>query len=451
MNKTREIISIYWLIKLRWISTAFVILVTILAKYFLLISIQDKQIYALSFILLLLNLFSYLYVKRILLKKIERSLKSDKAVINFQISTDLIILTCLLHFSGSIENPFIIVYIFHMILASVMLSVTESIIQTSFALLLLGLLVFLEFFEIIPHYGLEGFVSHDLYLNAKYLGLTGLVFILASYTVLYMTNFIVGQLKKFERVNRIANQSLLKKDEIKNKFVLRLTHDLKSHIYTIQSLLSVLRSNIYGKLEDTQEDLMNRAYNRTVLISTFIKDLLNLTEMQLSDKFEMKDFSLSKSIGELEYRLRKNAKAKSIEVNISFDDSVDIICANQFSIEQLLANLVNNAIKYTHEKGHIELKVKDNIFNVLFEITDSGIGIPKESADLIFDEFYRAQNAKELTRDGAGMGLSIVQEIVKKHQGKIWFESEENIGTTFYVVLPKECRIKPERKKLNTL
>jgi len=451
MNKSREIISIYWLIKLRWISTAFIILVTILAKYFLQISIQDKQIYILCFILILLNFSSYLYVKGILFKRIERSLKSDKAVINFQISTDLIILTFLLHFSGSIENPFIIVYIFHMILASVMLSVTESIIQTSCALILLGLLVFLEFFEIIPHYRLEGFVDHSLYLNAKYLGLTGLVFIGASYTVLYMTNFIVGQLKTFERINRIANLSLLKKDEIKNKFVLRLTHDLKSHIYTIQSLLSVLRSNIYGKLEATQEELTNRAYNRTVLISTFIKDLLNLTEMQLSDKFEMKEFSLTKSVRELEYQMRKNAKSKSIDINVYIDDSVDIICGNQFSIEQLLANLLNNAIKYTNEKGQVNLDVKDNVNNVLIEITDTGIGIPKVAATKIFNEFFRAENAKVLTRDGAGMGLSIVQEIVKKHNGNIWFDSKENIGTTFYVLLPKKCRIKPEKHKMSKL
>jgi signal transduction histidine kinase len=447
MNKTREIISIYWLIKLRWISTVFVILVTVIAKYFLQISIQDKQIYVLSFILLLLNLFSNLYVKGILLNKIKQTLKSDKAVINFQISTDLLILTGLLHYSGSIENPFIIVYIFHMILASVMLSVTESIIQTSFALLLLGLMVFLEFFEIIPHYSLDGFVSHELYLNAKYLGLTGLVFILVSYTVLYMTNFIVGQLKKFERINRIANLSLLEKDEIKNKFVLRLTHDLKSHIYTIQSLLSVLRSNIYGKLEDTQEELMNRAYNRTVLISTFIKDLLNLTEMQLSDNFEMQEFSISKSVRELEYRLRKNAKAKSIDVNIFIDDQINCICANQFSIEQLLDNLLNNAIKYTNEKGRVGLRLEDKTDAILMQIYDSGIGIPADSISNIYQEFFRAENAKEFTRDGAGMGLSIVQEIVNKHQGKIWFESKENVGTTFYVNLPKQCKIKPVKQK----
>jgi signal transduction histidine kinase len=447
MNKTREIISIYWLIKLRWISTVFVILVTVIAKYFLQISIQDKQIYVLSFILLLLNLFSNLYVKGILLNKIKQTLKSDKAVINFQISTDLLILTGLLHYSGSIENPFIIVYIFHMILASVMLSVTESIIQTSFALLLLGLMVFLEFFEIIPHYSLDGFVSHELYLNAKYLGLTGLVFILVSYTVLYMTNFIVGQLKKFERINRIANLSLLEKDEIKNKFVLRLTHDLKSHIYTIQSLLSVLRSNIYGKLEDTQEELMNRAYNRTVLISTFIKDLLNLTEMQLSDNFEMQEFSISKSVRELEYRLRKNAKAKSIDVNIFIDDQINCICANQFSIEQLLDNLLNNAIKYTNEKGRVGLRLEDKTDAILMQIYDSGIGIPADSISNIYQEFFRAENAKEFTRDGAGMGLSIVQEIVNKHQGKIWFESKENVGTTFYVSLPKQCKIKPVKQK----
>ncbi len=440
MNNSRETISIYWLIKLRWISIVFVTLVTLLAKYFLEISIQDIQIFKVNFILLLLNLFSYLYVERIILKKMKRGIKSDKAVINFQISTDLIILTCMLHYSGSIENPFIIVYIFHMILASVMLTVKESIFQTSFALVLIGLLVIFEYYNIIPHYPLEGFVSHDLYLNSKYLILTALVFVFASYTVLYMTNFIVGQLKRFERVNRIANMALLKKDEIKNKFVLRLTHDLKSHIYTVQSLLSVLRSNIHGKLETTQEELVNRAYNRTVLISTFIKDLLNLTEMQLSDKIELQEFSLTNSINGLVNRLRNNAKIKSIEISLNIDESIDIICGNQFSIEELLHNLFSNALKYTNYKGKIKINVINKIQTVLISVSDSGIGIPEYAKGKVFLDFYRAKNAKEFDRDGVGMGLSIVQEITKKHHGKVWFESQENVGTIFYVSLFKKCK-----------
>jgi len=116
---------------------------------------------------------------------------------------------------------------------------------------------------------------------------------------------------------------------------------------------------------------------------------------------------------------------------------VDQIVGNQFSIEETVTNLLLNAIKYTPEKGQVTLNVKDDADAILIEIEDTGIGIPKKELDLVFEEFYRASNARKVEKDGTGLGLSIAKHIVERHGGRIGVESEEGRGTKFTLTLPK--------------
>lgn len=437
MKKTWTVISIYWLIKLRWAAIVFVIITTVFAKNVLNIPIQDKSIYLADVVLLLLNVFFWLFTKRVDKVKSIDTLKLTNFILNFQISTDYIILTLLMHFAGGVENPFIIVYLFHMILAGIMLPFRQSFMQTTFALLLVGTMAYTEFNNIIPHFCLEGFVTHDYTTDATRLKWSGVIFVFASYLILYMTNYVTGNLRKFEKANRLANAELNRKDKIKSEFVSRLTHDIKGHIYAIQTLLSVVRSNILGKLEPKQEEFINRAYNRTKTLADFARDLLNHTEMLMSKELKMEIFSLSDAAEKVINSYSNNAKFKSIKVTFHCDETIGEIHGNKLSIETLLSNLLFNAIKYTPEKGSVSLIIKDKKRNVLIEVADTGIGIAEDDKAKIFEEFYRAQNAMEIDKEGSGMGLSIVSQVVKIHKGKIWFESKMKEGTTFWVKLPK--------------
>jgi signal transduction histidine kinase len=116
---------------------------------------------------------------------------------------------------------------------------------------------------------------------------------------------------------------------------------------------------------------------------------------------------------------------------------VDTIIGDEFSINEMLTNLLFNAIKYTPEGKtiHLEAKSYDTYFQV--DISDTGIGIPADELGSIFDEFFRASNAKKSEKDGTGLGLSIVKQIIERHGGEITAQSEEGRGTTFSVILPK--------------
>ena len=428
----------YWLIRLRWFAILGIFIAYYIAKHFLHITIRDLPVYIIIVFLILLNVLSISFLKYLQKSHIRKSLKNVKRIINFQISTDLIVLTVLLHFSGGVENPFIIYYIFHMIIGSIMLTTKESFLQTSFALILLGSMTYLEYSGILQHYPLQGFVITNMYNNLTYLACTGIIFISTSYFVVYITRTIIKQSEKHEAAYLQANTKLKQRDKVKNEYVMRITHDIKGHITAIQRCISVLNEKLAGPLNPQQEDFVSRAHKRIQILNKFISDLLSITNRKLLQKSEKKYFSLKNSLEEIIKMVENSAQEKNISIIKNIDTSVDNIYGEPSSVEEVLSNLIQNAIKYSPAGKIVLINVKDNQENVLIEVIDNGIGIPEYEIPLIFNEFYRASNVKAEIKDGTGLGLAISKHIVEDHGGKIWVESIENFGTTFYLLLKKE-------------
>jgi signal transduction histidine kinase len=131
------------------------------------------------------------------------------------------------------------------------------------------------------------------------------------------------------------------------------------------------------------------------------------------------------------------AASKSIDLKSNIELGPGKMLGDRFSIEEMVANLLLNAIKYTPEKGKVQINAtrKDGFFVV--EISDTGIGIPADELEHVFDEFYRASNARKIERDGTGLGLSIVKQIIERHNGKIDAKSQEGVGSKFIITLPE--------------
>lgn len=557
----------YWLIKLRWIAIACVGIGTYFCRNILAIELQDFAIYIIAVLLALYNLTVLLLLNHMSKNNREVSESAVKKIINFQISTDLVLLTLILHFSGGVENPFVFYFIFHMIIASILLSARESYLQATLAVSLFGLLLLSEYFELIPHYGLKGFVQQPLYRDGLYILGTFFVFATSLYLVVYMTSYIAVRLRRAEQallasrdylgrilngmheglvvidrdytikdVNgrfleqcsvdrdkaigskcykishhadkpcsgpgetcpavrvfdtaetvqvehthfkldanprfielnafplfatdgnveavvelshditerkrneqalREANLLLQEKDRIKDQYVSRVTHDIKGHLATIQACLAIVGEKAIEKLDGHEADLLHRAYARTVKLTDFVKKLLRLTRMKLSDRLEMDTFSLNDALRNVVSILKAKAEDKSITLNCNIASSVGKIVGNQFSIEEVVTNVLLNAVKYTPANGTVQISAEDRGDRVLVQITDTGIGIPTEEQGRIFDEFYRADNARRVERDGTGLGLSIVKHIVERHSGEMHVQSQEGFGTTFTITLPK--------------
>lgn len=427
----------YWLIRLRWYAIIGIVIAYYIAIHFLHITIWDVPVFYIVFSLILLNVISFSLLKYLQRSRVRRSLWIVKWVVNFQISTDLIFLTLLLHYSGGVENPFIIYYIFHMIISSIILSTRGSIVQTSFALMLVGAMTFLEYTGILKHYPLEGFISTDMYNNLTYLVFTGFIFISTSYFVVYITKTIILESRKHEKAYLNANLKLRQKEKIQNEYVMRITHDIKGHITAIKSIINVLHKKIPGPLNPQQEDLVTRANNRAGILNKFISDLLSLTKRKLQQKQDKKKFDLKHSIEEAIKLAEHYASDKKINLTKNIDPHISDIYGEQSSIEEVLINLIINAIKYSPEGKNVKVTAENRVETVLITVVDNGIGIPRDETDFIFNEFYRASNAKNKSTDGTGLGLAITQQIIEDHGGKIWVNSVINKGTSFSVMLRK--------------
>jgi signal transduction histidine kinase len=251
-------------------------------------------------------------------------------------------------------------------------------------------------------------------------------------------NLFFTELQKQEKALREANIKLTEKDRIKDEYVSRVTHDIKGHLAAIQSSLYVAANESSGSLNEMQTKFMDKALNRTGQLTNFVRELLNLTQMRLSGRFDMEAFSLPDVISKSLAGIATRAKEKSITVSSSIEPSVGEIIGHEFSITEMITNLLFNAVKYTPENKTVHLDAKCFDDHVQIDIIDTGIGIPAEDLGSVFEEFFRAGNARKSERDGTGLGLSIVKQILERHGGKISVQSQEGQGSTFTVILPKD-------------
>jgi signal transduction histidine kinase len=432
-----HIFFVKWFIRIRWVAIVILVGSNFIVNHLLGIYVQEKAVYILASVLFVLNIIHRIILGRLKKEKGSKVVKKIKQDIHLQIITDLIILTLIIHFSGGVENPLILFYFFHLIIASSIFSAFQSYIYAAFAIVLAALLGLLECYGVIPHYQLEGLVGHDLYKSVFYVFGAGFIFACTAVLIVGLSHMIIHRSIKSEETYVRTNMELENKDKLKNEYVLRVTHDIKGHIAAILSCLEVVRSKATGPLNDVQEEFANRAFERTEILSGFTKDLLNLTRKRLKHDSEFEEFMLKDLIDKVLAQVQMLMKDKAINFSFYIDKSVQAITGNPFTIEELYSNLLMNAIKYTPRNGRIELTVKNRINHIVTEISDSGIGIPKEELTKVFDEFYRASNVPRDIKTGSGLGLSIVKQIIKDHNGQIWVTSEPGVWTKFTFLLPK--------------
>jgi signal transduction histidine kinase len=437
LQSTSLVKRAYWLVRLRWIAIALLAAATFVASKVLNVSLPVFALYLVAGLLVLYNFLLFDLLNYFTWGGKSASHITISRIITFQISADLFILTTILHYSGGIENPFFVYFVFHMIIASILLSTRQSYLQATLAAFLFGLLILLEYLGIISHYNLVGFVANSLYRHGLFVLGTFLILSTTLYLVVYMTTSISEQLRKQQADYERANILLKEKDHLKNEYVLRLTHDIRGHLAAIQSCLDIVIERTVGPLNEKQADLVQRACGRTAKCMAFVTALLKLTRMKLSGQLEIEYFSLKNTIFNAFASAENKAASKFIDLKYDIEPSVDEIYGESVLIEEAITNLLFNAVRYTPEKGSIKLTAKDQDDSVLIQVSDTGIGIPEGEISKIFDEFYRADNARKVERDGTGLGLSIAKQVVERHGGRIWAQNNQTAGSTFSFTLPK--------------
>lgn len=232
-------------------------------------------------------------------------------------------------------------------------------------------------------------------------------------------------------------------DKLKSEFLALASHQLRSPLTSMRWYSERLLKKREG-LQPLQLEMVQVIHDSSVKLSKLVNDLLSLSRIERG-KIEPEPAlnNLNTVIEEVVTELRGQAEAKQVRVELEADDAVGPFFFDGDLVEQAVMNLVNNAIKYTPSGGKVT--VKSFWFDERFagvEITDTGIGIPADEQSRLFEQFFRAKNAKLYINEGTGLGLSLVKMVVEKSGGRIWFNSAEGEGASFTFILPYRRKAK---------
>jgi two-component system NtrC family sensor kinase len=229
-------------------------------------------------------------------------------------------------------------------------------------------------------------------------------------------------------------------DRIKSEFVSIVSHDLRTPLTAIRGYVSLLPR--VGPLNDQQQDFVTRVERSMDSIVDLIADLLDIGKIEAGVDWEMAAVSLHAVVREVADRLRANAELHRHAFTVKAPELSSVL-GNRRRLEQVVANLIGNAIKYTPDLGRIDVTLHEDDGFLVLQVSDTGIGISLDDQRCIFDKFYRVESEATETISGTGLGLSIVKAIIKKHSGRVWVQSELGKGSTFTVLLP---RYAPDKK-----
>jgi two-component system phosphate regulon sensor histidine kinase PhoR len=215
------------------------------------------------------------------------------------------------------------------------------------------------------------------------------------------------------------------------------THELRSPVRVTSSLLNVLSQGYAGELNERQADLVERARRRLKALETLVDDILDLAAGKADGAADVArgPVSLSEVLHEVCVRYEPLAAEKGLSMQYSGLDDPLMVCGDQQELDRIVNNLVSNAVKYT-QAGTVAVRTERIDGWVRISVADTGIGIPADAQQHLFQEFFRARNAKASGQTGTGLGLAIVKDLVERYDGRIHVESKEGIGTTVIVQLP---------------
>jgi len=222
-------------------------------------------------------------------------------------------------------------------------------------------------------------------------------------------------------------------DRLKNDFIHTISHDLRSPLTSIMGYVELL--DRVGTLNDQQKQFIRHIQNSIQNITALVNDLLDLGRIEAGFDTRKDEVSLETVLRYTLDNLSRQIEDKEQKLQLTIAENIPVIRGNPIRMRQLTDNLLVNAIKYTPEKGFLIVNLRVDDGQVIFEVADTGVGIPAADQPHIFEKFYRASNAPKGS-PGTGLGLAIVKSIVDNHQGRIWVESVVGKGTKFTVVLP---------------
>jgi signal transduction histidine kinase len=379
-------------------------------------------------------------------QRLETDPRLNRIFITTEVVADYAAMFLLIYFTGGASSPLTIFLLFHVIIAAIQFTATTAYGLAGVAAGGLWLLYLGEAGGWLPCHHLT---FHGVPLNPAEQSAYAILILASLTATLFITAGIVSRIsaRLRRRVGDLAEasshlarshaaiQALMQE---RAEFTLEVAHNLRAPLAAGLSIVDLLREGYVGELTDSQRQHLDRLDQRLRGLNEMVGKLLAIARTRDRSR-EIEDVlvDLRKLARHTRETFRGVAKDRGLELRVTVEEDLPPVASGVGLLEQLMENLVSNAVKYTPEGGEVSVRFEsDGPGLVRISVEDSGIGIPVAEQDRLFQEFYRASNARELTREGTGLGLVLVKQTVDRHNGSLELESGEGEGTRFVVRLP---------------
>lgn len=250
---------------------------------------------------------------------------------------------------------------------------------------------------------------------------------------------LTQEIDKFARNKKLEIETLKVREQYRKEFLGNVSHELKTPLFTIQGYILTL---LDGAMNDKniREKYLKRASEGVERLSFIVNDLDMITKLEVGDlSLKIETFNIVELVRNVFETVEMRANKKKITLTFDIDYTNPILVkADRERIQQVLANLIINSIKYGREKGTTEISIENLIKNkVIVRVTDNGEGLDEKHLPRLFERFYRVDKSGSRKEGGSGLGLSIVKHIIEAHNEKIYVESEHDVGSEFSFTLEK--------------
>jgi signal transduction histidine kinase len=237
--------------------------------------------------------------------------------------------------------------------------------------------------------------------------------------------------KKYIHGLELRHREAERANQLKTEFLTNISHELRSPLHTIIGFAELLAEETVGSLNEKQKRFISHIQGDSLHLLDLINDLLDLSKIE-AGRLELRceAFAIDTVVEEALSSVRPRATAKSVEIRMDVAIPTPIF-ADRLRFKQILHNLLTNAIKFTPDGGQVRVEVvaRDGIAEI--SVSDTGIGVPEEQHQAVFDKFHQVTATTKGASEGTGLGLAITKGLVEQHGGRIWLKSKPGIGSCF--------------------
>ena len=231
--------------------------------------------------------------------------------------------------------------------------------------------------------------------------------------------------------------ALKRMDRMKSKFVSTVSHEIQGPMNSVLMQIQVILDGLAGEVTEKQRDILTRASEKINSLSQMASELLDLARIESGlIALEREPLDMGTLIRDQVTFHQPRAESQSITLEADLPKTLPQVAANRRNMEEVLSNLITNAIKYSPQGGPVRISASADTDYLCIKVQDSGLGMGAEDLKSIFKQFYRVKNEQTRYIQGTGLGLAIVKSIIESHQGQIKVESRPGEGSTFNVYLP---------------